>query len=59
MTSIDIPLWINIIVALGICILVIAIVYFALVLGNSQLDLGEKEQVVLYGKEAKPLRGKY
>jgi hypothetical protein len=57
--DVDIPLWVNIIVAIGICILVISVVYFAIILGNKQLDLGEKEQVVLYGAEAKPIYGKY
>jgi hypothetical protein len=59
MTPVEIPPLVNIIVAIGICILTIAIVYFTLIIGNKQLDLGEKEQVVLYGKEAKPIYGKY
>jgi hypothetical protein len=59
MTLVDIPLWINIIVVIGIGILVITVVYFSLIKENRQLDLGEKEQVVLYGKEAKPIYGKY
>jgi hypothetical protein len=53
------PLFVNIIVAIGICILIITVVYFALIKENKHLDLGEKEQVVLYGKEAKPIYGKY
>jgi hypothetical protein len=57
--DVDIPLWINIIVAIGICVLIIIVAYFALVKENKQLDLGEKEQVVLYGAEAKPIYGKY
>jgi hypothetical protein len=59
MAPVEIPLLINIIVAIGICILTIAVVYFTLIVGNKQLDLGEKEQVVLYGKETKPIYGKY
>jgi hypothetical protein len=57
--DVDIPLWINIIVSIGICVLTITVVYFALIKENKQLDLGEKEQVVLYGAEAKPIYGKY
>jgi hypothetical protein len=59
MTPIEIPPLVNIIVAIGICILAISIVYFALIKGSKQMDLGKKEQVVLYGKEAKPIYGKY
>ena len=43
--------------ATGICVLIIIVSYLALVKENKQLDLGEKEQVVLYGAEAKPIYG--
>jgi len=59
MTPVDIPIWINIIVAIGIAILTITVAYFSLVLGGRQLELGENEQVVLYGRAAKPVYGKY
>jgi hypothetical protein len=57
--DVNIPLWINIIVAIGICVLIITVAYFALIKEIKQLDLGEKEQVVLYGAKAKPIYGKY
>ena len=59
MTPVDIPLLVNILVAIGICLLTIAVVYFALIVGHKELDLGEKEEIVLYGRKAKPIFGRY
>jgi len=59
MTPVDIPLLVNIIVAIGICLLTIIVVYFALIVGNKVLDLGEKEEIELYGRKAKPVFGRY
>ena len=57
MTLVDIPLVIDVVVAIGIGILTIAVVYFALIVGYKQLDLGEKEETVTYGKNTKPIYG--
>jgi hypothetical protein len=59
MTPVDIPLLVNIVVAIGICLLTISVVYFALIVGNKVLDLGEKEEIELYGRKAKPIFGRY
>jgi hypothetical protein len=59
MTLVDIPLAINVAVAIGISILIILMLYFALIIAPKQLDLGEKEETVLYGRNTKPMHGKY
>jgi hypothetical protein len=59
MTPVDIPLLVNIVVAIGICLLTISVVYFALIVGHKILDLGEKEEIELYGRKAKPIFGRY
>ena len=59
MISVDIPLFVNIVVVSGICLLTIAVAYFALIVGHKVLDLGEKEEIELYGREARPIFGKY
>ena len=59
MIPVDIPLFINIVVAIGICLLTIVVVYFALIVGHRVLDLGEKEEIELYGRKAKPIFGRY
>jgi hypothetical protein len=56
---VDIPLFIGIVVGVGISLLAIIIVYFALVVGHKQLELGEEEELILYGRKAKPKYGKY
>jgi hypothetical protein len=56
---VDIPLFMGIIVGVGISLLAIIVVYFALVIGHKQLELGEKEETALYGKNSKPTRGTY
>jgi hypothetical protein len=56
---VDIPLFIDIIVAVGITLLAIIIFFFALVVGHKQLELGEEEELILYGRKAKPKYGKY
>jgi hypothetical protein len=37
--------------------LAISAAYFGLVKGNKQMDLGDKEDIVLYGKNPKPIYG--
>jgi hypothetical protein len=59
MTSVDIPPFVNIIVAAWICILTITLGYYAIIKGSKWMDLGEKEELVLCGKETKPRYGKY
>ena len=59
MTPVDISPLFQIGVALGIIVLVIAVLYFSLIAGHQQLDLGKEEEMVLYGKNTKPLAGKY
>ena len=59
MIPVDIPLFINIVVAIGICLLTIVVVYFALIVGHNVLDQGEKEEIELYGRKAKPIFGRY
>ena len=54
---VDIPPLVSMAVAIGIGILTIAVVYFALIVGKKQLDLGEKEETVTYGKNTKPIYG--
>jgi hypothetical protein len=49
----------GIIVGVGISLLAIIVVYFALVIGHKQLELGEEEELILYGRKAKPKYGKY
>jgi|MudIll2142460700_1097286.scaffolds.fasta_scaffold1194268_1 hypothetical protein len=57
MAIVEIPFVINIVVAIGIVVLAISAAYFGLVKGNKQLDLGDKEDIVLYGKNPKPIYG--
>ena len=57
MALIDIPLAINVAVAIGISILVILMLYLTLIVAPKQLELGEKEETVLYGKNSKPIHG--
>jgi hypothetical protein len=59
MTLVDIPLAINVIVAIGISILIILMLYLTLIVAPKQMDLGEKEETVLYGRNSKPIRGTY
>ena len=55
----EIPLVINVVVAIGIAVLTILMLYFAVMVAPKQMDLGEKEEEVLYGKSTKPLHGSY
>jgi uncharacterized membrane protein len=55
----EIPLVINVVVAIGIAVLTILMLYFAVMVAPKQMDLGEKEEAVLYGKSTKPLHGSY
>ena len=59
MTLVDIPLAINVAVAIGISILTILMLYFTLIVAPKQMDLGEKEETVIYGKNTKPIHGTY
>ncbi len=59
MTLVDIPLAINLAVAIGISILIILMLYFALIVAPKQMNLGEKEETLLYGRNTKPIRGTY
>ena len=59
MTIVDMPPSVNVLVAIGICLLTVAVVYFALIVGHKELDLGEEEEVMLYGRKAKPIFGRY
>jgi hypothetical protein len=59
MTLVDIPLVINVAVAIGISILTILMLYFTLIVAPKQMDLGEKEETVIYGKNTKPIHGTY
>jgi uncharacterized membrane protein len=55
----EIPLVINVVVAIGIAVLTILMLYFAVMVAPKQMDLGEKEDAVLYGTSTKPLYGSY
>ena len=57
MALIDIPSAINVAVAIGISVLAIIMLYFTLIVSPKQLELGEKEETVLYGKNTKPIHG--
>jgi hypothetical protein len=59
MTLVDIPFAIDVAVAIGISILAICMLYITLIVAPKQMDLGEKEETVLYGKNTKPIRGTY
>jgi hypothetical protein len=59
MTLVDIPFAINVIVAIGISILIILMLYFTLIVAPKQMDLGEKEETVCYGRNTKPIYGTY
>ncbi len=59
MALVDIPLAIDVAVAIGISILVIIMLYFTLIVAPKQMDLGEKEETVLYGRNTKPIHGTY
>ena len=59
MTLVEIPLAIAAIVAIGIVVLTIAVTYFAIVKNYKQLELGEKEDTVIYGRDTKPIHGSY
>lgn len=59
MALVDIPLAIDVAVAIGISILVIIMLYFTLIVAPKQMDLGENEETVLYGRNTKPIRGTY
>jgi hypothetical protein len=53
MTTIYIPAVINMLVAIGIALLTFAVTYYSLIKGHKQLNLGEKEEVVIYGRQIK------
>ena len=57
MTLVDIPPLINTAVAIGMGVLIIVVFYFALIVGHKQLNLGEKEETICYGKNTKPIYG--
>lgn len=57
MELVEIPSFINMAVAIGMGILAIAVSYFALIVNHKQLDLGEKEDTVTYGRNTKPIYG--
>jgi hypothetical protein len=57
MTLVEIPFVINMIVAIGLVVLTIAVAYFAIAKNHKQMDLGEKEDSVIYGKNTKPIYG--
>ena len=59
MTLIEMPLAINVVVAIGISILVICMLYITLIVAPKQTDLGEKEETVLYGRNTTPICGTY
>jgi len=59
MEFINIPLAINIVVAIGISILAIYFLYFTVIVAPKLMDLGEKEEDMVYGKSTKPLHGSY
>ena len=59
MTLVDIPQAINVAVAIVISILTILMLYFTVIVAPKQMDLGEKEETVLYGKNSKPIHGTY
>jgi hypothetical protein len=59
MALVEIPLVIAAVVAIGIVILTIAVTYFAIAKNYKQLELGEKEDEVIYGMNTKPIRGTY
>jgi len=46
-------------VYLGMFVLTIAVLYYTFIVGRKQLDLGKKEEIVLYGRNTKPVAGKY
>ena len=54
MADAEIPFVINVVVAIGIIVLTIAAAYFGLGKGRKQLDLGEKEDMAICGKNPKP-----
>jgi hypothetical protein len=57
MTLVEIPPVIDVVVAIGIVVLTIAAIYFAIVKNFKQLELGEKEDTVIYGRNTKPIHG--
>jgi len=59
MTLIEMPLAIDVVVAIGISILTIYMLYITLIVSPKQMDLGEKEETVLYGRNTKPMHGTY
>ena len=59
MTLVDIPPAIDVVVAIGIGIFVISMLYITLIVAPKQMDLGEKEETVLYGRNTKPIYGSY
>ena len=59
MTLVYIPFAINVTVAIGISILSILALYFTLIVAPKLMDLGEKEETVIYGKNTKPISGTY
>ena len=46
-------------VAIGMIVLTIAVLYYTFIVGRIQLDLGKEEEIVLYGRNTKPVAGKY
>ena len=46
-------------VYLGMFVLTIAVLYYTFIVGRKQLDLGKGEEIVLYGRNTKPVAGKY
>lgn len=53
MAPIYIPALLNVLVAIGIALLTIVVTYYSLIKGHNQLDLGEEEEIVVYGRKTK------
>lgn len=46
-------------VYIGMIVLTIAVLYYTFIVGRKQLDLGKEEEIVIYGRNTKPVAGKY
>lgn len=53
MAPIYIPAFLNVLVAIGIAILTIMVTYYSLIKGHCQMELGEEEEMVVYGRMTK------
>jgi hypothetical protein len=53
MTPIYISAVINVLVAIWIALLTIVVTYYSLIKGHKQLNLGEEEEIVVYGRKTK------